>query len=176
MTAFDKLKLNEHQSDEDGARADQDHPDAARPSCETAKPLETPPAQTACAIPPELERAAADAGKDLRALFQVVLSEPKAAQKTARIFLRGLRGPRKKPGRKPRPSTTKALRLLESPELQRLHKSKRWHTICSQVIPEWPYLTPEQRSGAAKVLQDRVYARRRMRRQRRERRAQKLKE
>ena len=171
ITRFDK-KLNEH--DSDGEDNNVDRQLVAATNRVTVKPQEAEAERPAFTIPPELEGAAADAGKDLRTRFQAVLSKPKAAQKTARIFLRGLRGPRNKPGRKPHPRTTKALRLLESLELQRVPKRNRWQTICHQVIPDWPYLTPEQRSGAAKVLQDRVYARRRMLRQR-ERRARELK-
>lgn len=170
MSKFDKLKLNEHNREGNGVSMDHH---AATSTTVTAEPLEIAPES---AIPPELERAAADAGAGIRNRFQAVLSKPKAAQKAARVFLRGLRGPRKKPGRKPHPSTTKALRLLESLELQQMPKARRWQSICKQVVADWAQMTPEQRSGAAKVLQDRVYARRRMRRQRRERRTREVRD
>jgi len=164
MTTFEKSKVTEHGGQGDGGSLDQ-RATAATRTAPTAEPPKTP---SAPAIPPELQQAVAAFGADIRSRFPA-LSEPKAAQRTAHVFLRGLRGPRNTPGRKPYPATTKALRLLESLELQQMSKKKRWQAICKQVIPDWAQLTAEHRSGARRILQDRVYARRRKRRQRRER-------
>jgi hypothetical protein len=171
MTMFDKFELNEQGPDSgtgtaDGVGGDHHAADAAA-TAEAARP--------APAIPPELERAAADAGASIRSRFQVALSRPKAPEIAARVFLRGLRGPRKKAGRKPYPNTTEALRLLEGRELEHIPKSKRWAIIYRRVIPGYGGMPPEQAAGAAAVLQGRVYSRIRMRRRRKqERRARAL--
>jgi len=123
-------------------------------------------AKTTLEANPQLDQAAAKAAAKIRRRFRKDLIKPGVPRHVARIFLRRLQGGPQKPGRKPYPNTTAALRLLAAPELSDLPKPKRWKAIYARVIQNWPTMTPEQRQAAAVVLRDRVRARLRMRRRR----------